>query len=209
MIRAAARRRDAEQNDWLLRGTPLPPWLRWPPPLLLVAAALLQWITPETVDLTFLVAAAPPLAALSYGPAATALLGGTVIMLLALPDVGLGRPGNRDELTIAFIALLSVVFAWVRSRREAQLVTVRTVAEAAQFAVLPPLPERVGRVRFAGLYQAAQHESLSAATSSTYAGGRGAYGPSSVMYGGTGSPPSAPSPHCSAPSARRSSTSPT
>ncbi|MFF8656328.1 PP2C family protein-serine/threonine phosphatase [Streptomyces huasconensis] len=160
MIRAAARRRDAEQNDWLLRGTPPPPWLRWPPPLLLVAAALLQWITPETVDLTFLVAAAPPLAALSYGPAATALLGGTVIMLLALPDVGLGRPGNRDELTIAFIALLSVVFAWVRSRREAQLVTVRTVAEAAQFAVLPPLPERVGRVRFAGLYQAAQHESL-------------------------------------------------
>ncbi|MEU4797458.1 PP2C family protein-serine/threonine phosphatase [Streptomyces sp. NPDC023327] len=160
MIRAAARRRDAEERDWLLRGTPPPPWVRWPPPLLLVAIILIQLITPKTVDLSFLVAAVPPLAALSYGPAATALLGGVVVALLTLPGFGLGRPGNSDALTITFIALLSILFAWVRSRREAQLVTVRTVAEAAQFAVLPPLPERVGRVRCAGLYQAAEHESL-------------------------------------------------
>ncbi|AZM52857.1 hypothetical protein DMA15_09805 [Streptomyces sp. WAC 01529] len=160
MIRAAARRRDAEERDWLLRGTPPPPWVRWPPPLLLLAIIFIQLITPKTVDLSFLVAAVPPLAALSYGPAATALLGGLVVALLSLPGFGLGHSGSSDELTITFIALLSVVFAWVRSRREAQLVTVRTVAEAAQFAVLPPLPERVGRVRCAGLYQAAQHESL-------------------------------------------------
>ncbi|MGV9885116.1 PP2C family protein-serine/threonine phosphatase [Streptomyces sp. NPDC003006] len=160
MIRGAARRRDAEQRDWLLRGTPPPPWVRWPPALLLLAIVLVQLITPKTLDLSFLVAAVPPLAALSYGPAATALFGGVVVTLLVLPDFGLGRRGSSDELTITFVALLSVVFAWVRSRREAQLVTVRTVAEAAQLAVLPPLPERVGRVRFAGLYQAAEHESL-------------------------------------------------
>ncbi|MEU6120773.1 PP2C family protein-serine/threonine phosphatase [Streptomyces sp. NPDC047123] len=160
MIRAAAGRRDADQRDWLLRGTPPPPWVRWPPPLLLLAIILVQVVTPKTVDLSFLVAAVPPLAALSYGPAATAVVGGVVIMLLSLPGFGLGHPGNSDELTITFIALLSVVFAWVRSRREAQLVTVRTVAEAAQYAVLPPLRERVGRVRCAGLYEAAQHESL-------------------------------------------------
>ncbi|MEU1144002.1 PP2C family protein-serine/threonine phosphatase [Streptomyces sp. NPDC005863] len=160
MIRAAARRRDADQRDWLLRGTPPPRWVRWPPPLLLVAIFLVQLVTPKTVDLSFLIAAVPPLAALSYGPGATAVLGGAVVGLLSLPDLGLGRPGNSDELTITFIALLSVVFAWVRSRRETQLVTVRTVAEAAQFAVLPPLPEWVGRVRCAGLYEAAQHESL-------------------------------------------------
>ncbi|MEU6989065.1 PP2C family protein-serine/threonine phosphatase [Streptomyces sp. NPDC046465] len=160
MIRAEARRRDAEQRDWLLRGTPPPAWVRWPPPLLLLAIFLVQLITPKTVDLSFLVAAVPPLAALSYGPAATAVVGGAVIVLLSLPTFGLGHPGNSDELTISFVALLSVVFAWVRSRREAQLVTVRTVAEAAQFAVLPPLQEWVGRVRCAGLYEAAQHESL-------------------------------------------------
>ncbi|MFD4632789.1 PP2C family protein-serine/threonine phosphatase [Streptomyces sp. NPDC058284] len=160
MIRAEARRREAEQRDWLLRGTPPPPWVRWPPPLLLLAILLVQLVTPKTIDLSFLVAAVPPLAALSYGPAATALLGGVVILLLSLPDLGLGHPGNSDQLTITFIALLSVAFAWVRSRREAQLVTVRTVAEAAQFAVLPPLREWVGRVRCAGLYEAAQHESL-------------------------------------------------
>ncbi|MFJ2770088.1 PP2C family protein-serine/threonine phosphatase [Streptomyces sp. NPDC087300] len=160
MIRAAARRREADQRDWLLRGTPPPPWVRWPPPLLLLAIVLIQLVTPKTVDLSFLVAAVPPLAALSYGPAATAILSGFVVILLSLPGFGLGHPGTSDELTISFIALLSVVFAWVRSRREAQLVTVRTVAEAAQFAVLPPLPERVGRVGCAGLYEAAQHESL-------------------------------------------------
>lgn len=160
MIRAAARRRDADQRDWLLRGTPPPPWVGWPPPLLLAAVVLIQTLTPQTPDLIFLVAAVTPLAALSYGPTATALLGGLVLLLLTLPGLGLGHPGSGDQLTITFIALLSVLFAWVRGRRERQLVMVSTVAEAAQLAVLPPLPDRVGRVRCAGLYQAAQRESL-------------------------------------------------
>ncbi|MET8689722.1 PP2C family protein-serine/threonine phosphatase [Streptomyces sp. NPDC004732] len=160
MIRAEARRREADQRDWLLRGTPPPPWVRWPPPLLLLAITLVQLLTPRTLDLSFLIAAVPPLAALSYGPALTALVGAVVLALLSLPVFDLGHPGNSDELTISFIALLSVLFAWVRSRREAQLVTVRTVAEAAQLAVLPPLQEQVGRVRCAGLYEAAQHETL-------------------------------------------------
>ncbi|CAM5618199.1 hypothetical protein SALBM135S_09742 [Streptomyces alboniger] len=68
MIRAAARRRDADQRDWLLRGTPPPPWVRWPPPLLLAAIVCTQLLTPRTLDLSFLVAAVSPLAALSYGP---------------------------------------------------------------------------------------------------------------------------------------------
>ncbi|QES41225.1 hypothetical protein DEJ49_09550 [Streptomyces venezuelae] len=160
MIRAEARRREAEQRDWLLRGTPPPPWVRWPPPLLLLVITVVQLATPRTLDLSFLVAAVPPLAALSYGPALTALVGAGVLALLSLPVFELGHPGNSDQLTISFIALLSVLFAWVRSRRDAQLVTVRTVAEAAQLAVLPPLQERVGRVRCAGLYEAAQHETL-------------------------------------------------
>ncbi|WP_447041939.1 PP2C family protein-serine/threonine phosphatase [Streptomyces sp. DSM 118878] len=159
-MRAAARRRDAEQRDWLLRGTPPPPWVRWPPPLVLAAVVAIQLLTPKTLDLSFLVAAVSPLAALSYGPAATALFGALVLLLVSLPGLSLGHPGNSDWLTIIFIALLSVLIAWVRGRRERQLVTVSTVAEAAQLAVLPPLPDRVGRVRCAGLYQAAQRESL-------------------------------------------------
>lgn len=156
---AAASRRDREEPGWL-RGAPPPHWVRWPPPVLLVVICVIQLSTPETVDLSFLLAAVPPLAALAYAASATALLGATVVLLLYLPGFGLGRPGESDVLTVAFVAVLSVVFAWVRSRRDTQLVTVRTVAEAAQFAVLPPLPERVGPVRCAGLYRAAQGGTL-------------------------------------------------
>ncbi|MEV0324442.1 PP2C family protein-serine/threonine phosphatase [Streptomyces sp. NPDC050658] len=158
-MRAAASRREREEPS-RLHGAPRPRWLRWPPPVLLAVICAIQLATPETVDLSFLLAAVPPLAALSYGASATALFGGTVIMLLSLPRFNLGRPGDSDLLTVAFVALLSILFAWVRSRRDAQLVSVRTVAEAAQFAVLPPLPERVGPVRCAGLYRAAQGGTL-------------------------------------------------
>ncbi|MFE0135374.1 PP2C family protein-serine/threonine phosphatase [Streptomyces sp. NPDC059037] len=159
MIRAAASRRDREEPS-RLREAPRPQWMRWSPPVLLAVICVIQLATPEAVDLSFLLAAVPPMAALSYGASATALFGGSVIILLSLPGFGLGRPGDSDLLTVTFVALLSILFAWVRSRRDAQLVTVRTVAEAAQFAVLPPLPERVGPVRCAGLYRAAQGGTL-------------------------------------------------
>lgn len=154
-----ARRPDGEERAWL-RGAPPPRWVRWLPIALLAGLCLLQAGTEEALDLGFLLAAIPPLAALSYGPAATALLGGIVVVLLDLPGLGFGRPGSSDVLTVAFVAVLSVLIAWVRSRRDDQLVTVRSVAEAAQFAVLPPLPGRVGSVRCAGLYRAAQRGAL-------------------------------------------------
>ncbi|MEU7579234.1 PP2C family protein-serine/threonine phosphatase [Streptomyces sp. NPDC041068] len=158
-MRAAASRRDQEEWGWL-RGAPPPHWVRGAPPVLLALICVVQLATPKPVDLGFLLAAVPPLAALAYGPAATAIFGGACIALIALPGFGLDRPGESDAATVAFVALLSVLFSWLRSRRDAQLVTVRTVAEAAQLAVLPPLPEKVGTVRCAGLYQAAQRGTL-------------------------------------------------
>ncbi|MEW2525898.1 PP2C family protein-serine/threonine phosphatase [Streptomyces sp. NPDC047071] len=159
MPRPAVGRRRARDPD-LPGRLPTPPWMRWPAPVLLVLTVVIQVLTPKSLDLSFLLAAVPPLAALAYGPAATALLGGLVLVMLNLPRYDLGHPGESDTATVAFVAVLSVVFAAVRSRRDAQLITVRTVAEAAQFAVLPPLPERVGPVRCAGLYRAAQHGTL-------------------------------------------------
>ncbi|WP_425442707.1 PP2C family protein-serine/threonine phosphatase [Streptomyces indicus] len=135
-------------------------WFRLLPVLLILALVILQEATPAGVELGFLLAATPPLAALAYGPAATALFGGCVVLLLTLPGLGWDHPGNADALTVSFVALLSVVIAWTRSRREAQLVTVRTVAEAAQLAVLPPLAPQVGPVRCAALYRAAQRGTL-------------------------------------------------
>lgn len=156
---ADRRHRGDEERGWL-RGAPPPRWVRVLPPLLLVTVCVAELASRHPLDIGFLLGAIPSLAVLSYGPVATAVFGAIVIALLNVPELQLNHPGNTDLLTITFVAILSVVVSLVRSRRDAHLVTVRTVAEAAQLAVLPPLPERVGPVRCAALYRAAQRETL-------------------------------------------------
>ncbi|MCB5170222.1 serine/threonine-protein phosphatase [Streptomyces bambusae] len=152
------RRRTAEPGR--LRGAPPPRWARVAPVVALVVLSAAQLITPASVELGFFLAALPPVAAFSYGAAGTALFAGVVLVLLGTPHLPVAHARGTDLATVAAVCLLSVVLAWVRKRRDEQLVSVRTVAEAAQFAVLPPLPERVGPVRCAGLYRAAQRGTL-------------------------------------------------
>ncbi len=141
-------RRGEERRSWL-SGAPPPRWVRALPPVLVgvICAATLA-----SDDLSLI--------HMSYGPPATALLCGAVIVLLTVPAFQLDRPGDADLLTVVFVSVLSVFVSFVRSRRDAQLDLERTVAEAAQRAVAPPLPERVGAVRCAGLYRAAQSGTL-------------------------------------------------
>ncbi|MET8247613.1 PP2C family protein-serine/threonine phosphatase [Streptomyces sp. NPDC005202] len=151
--------RGPDQRGWL-RGAPPPRWVRVLPVALVAAVCAAEIVSPGPLDIGFLLGAIPPLAVLSYGPLATALLGGLVVALLTVPALQLNHPGDTDLLTICFVAVLSVFVSFVRSRRDAQLDLERTVAEAAQRAVVPPVPERVGPVRCAGLYRAAQRGTL-------------------------------------------------
>jgi serine phosphatase RsbU (regulator of sigma subunit) len=130
------------------------------PWVLVVGVGVATLVSPHSLDIGFLLGAIPPLAGLSYGPLATALLGAATVALLTVPAFHLNDPGQTDLLTILFVAVLSVFVSFVRSRRDAQLDLERTVAEAAQRAVVPPLPERVGPVGCAGLYRAAQRGTL-------------------------------------------------
>ncbi|WP_344010162.1 PP2C family protein-serine/threonine phosphatase, partial [Streptomyces thermospinosisporus] len=116
--------------------------------------------SPDPVDIGFVLGAVPPLAVLVHGPLMTAVLGGLCVLLLSVPGFQLADVNRTDLLTIAFVAALSVLLSFVRSRRDAQLVTERAVADAVQRAVVPPLPERVGSVRCAGLYRPAQRGTL-------------------------------------------------
>ncbi|MFI2200072.1 PP2C family protein-serine/threonine phosphatase [Streptomyces sp. NPDC020192] len=143
-----------------MRGAPPPRWVRVLPVALLVAVSCATLITPHARDLGFLLGAIPPLAVLSYGPLATAVLGTAVVVVLNVPATHLNRPGNTDLLTIVFVAALSVFVSFVRSRRDAQLDAERAVGEAVQRAVMPPLPERVGTVGCTGFYRAAQDGTL-------------------------------------------------
>ncbi|MFG3102040.1 PP2C family protein-serine/threonine phosphatase [Streptomyces sp. NPDC048182] len=152
-------RRGEDRRGWL-RGAPPPRWVKVLPLALIVAVCGATLLAPDPVDVGFLLGAIPPLAVLSYSPVATALLGGTVVALLTVPAFHLDRPGDTDLLTVVFVAVLSVFVSFVRSRRDTQLDLERTVAEAAQRAVVPPLPERVGAVGCAGLYRAAQRGTL-------------------------------------------------
>ncbi|RSN56874.1 hypothetical protein DMH12_13375 [Streptomyces sp. WAC 04229] len=148
-----------DRRSWL-SGAPPPRWVRLLPPALILLICLATLLSDDRLDIGFLLGAIPPLAVLSYGPLATAALCGAVITLLTVPVFQLDRPGDADLLTVVFVAVLSVFVSFVRSRRDAQLGLERAVAEAAQRAVVPPLPERVGAVRCAGLYRAAQRGTL-------------------------------------------------
>lgn len=152
-------RRDPHRRGWL-RGAPPPRWVRVLPVALVSAVCVATLVSPNRLDVGFLLGAIPPLAVLSYGPLVTALLGLLVVVVLNVPWDHLNRPGNTDLLTISFVALLSVFVSFVRSRRDAQLQVERAIGEAVQRAVMPPLPERVGRVGCAGFYRAAENGTL-------------------------------------------------
>ncbi|WP_330296090.1 PP2C family protein-serine/threonine phosphatase [Streptomyces sp. NBC_00503] len=152
-------RRVREEPGWL-RGAPPPLWARLAPAVALFVLVCAQRVTPGDVEFGYFLAGLPPVAAFAYGAAGTAVFAGVVLVLLGLPGIGIAHARGSDLATVAAIGLLSVVVAWVRKRRDAQLISVRTVAEAAQLAVLPPVPERVGQVRCSGLYRAAQRGTL-------------------------------------------------
>ncbi|MDF3302891.1 PP2C family protein-serine/threonine phosphatase [Streptomyces tropicalis] len=152
-------RRNPDRRGWL-RGAPPPVWVRVLPVALMVLVCVVTLASPNPLDIGFLLGAIPPLAVLSYGPLATAVLGVAVVVMLNVPAFQLNHPGNADLETVVFVAVLSVFLSFVRSRRDAQLDLERTVAEAAQRAVVPPLPDRVGPVRCVGMYRAAQRGTL-------------------------------------------------
>ncbi|WP_406445140.1 serine/threonine-protein phosphatase [Streptomyces sp. NBC_00631] len=158
-VRGWSSRGYRDGRGWL-QGAPPPRWVRVLPVALLAVVTAATLISPDGHDFGFLLGAIPPLAVLSYGPLATAVLSCLVVLLLNVPATHLNHPGDTDLLTVTFVALLSVFVSYVRSHRDAQLLTERAVGEAVQRAVLPPLPERVGAVGCAGLYRAAQHGTL-------------------------------------------------
>ncbi|MFE4964540.1 PP2C family protein-serine/threonine phosphatase [Streptomyces sp. NPDC056660] len=108
-----------------------------------------------------LLAAGPALAASTNGPRGVLCVGLLAGVLGATLGTREGDPGH--ELAAVLSALLAVTLASalasaLRGRRERVLAAVRSVAEAAQHAVLKPIPETVGPFRVAVRYSAAAAE---------------------------------------------------
>ncbi|MEV6833948.1 PP2C family protein-serine/threonine phosphatase [Streptomyces sp. NPDC051133] len=107
-----------------------------------------------------LLAAGPALAAATNGPRGVLCVG---VLAVAVGAV-MGRHGVPHRgLPAVLAALLAVTLASglasaLRRRRERVLAAVRSVAEAAQHALLKPVPETVGPFRVAVRYSAAAAE---------------------------------------------------
>ncbi|WP_327371857.1 PP2C family protein-serine/threonine phosphatase [Streptomyces sp. NBC_01217] len=119
-------------------------------------------LVPEDVHLGPLLVIAPAITASFAGPLLTGAVGLLAVAAQAYIGLHFGVLTSRNVIVqIAALAVLSAVvvcFCVVRERRRRELARVRSVAEAAQHVLLWPLPDRIGPLRIACLYLAAEDE---------------------------------------------------
>ncbi|GAB3660609.1 PP2C family protein-serine/threonine phosphatase [Glycomyces tarimensis] len=143
-------------DEALTPGTVVPGWVRLLPIAALLLTALFQVSAPDPVHVGFATAIVPLLAAFVLGPVWTGVIAVVVAALVAAPIPQSDRVDGEDVFAVVVVCAVSVGLAWVRQRFQSRLVTVESVAEAAQRAVLPELPDQVGGLACAGLYHSAQ-----------------------------------------------------
>lgn len=134
----------------------------------MIALALIVAITVTdigigtSVHLGPLLVIAPTLTASFAGPRLTALVGALAQAALVIISVfhgGLTTTNHVAQLiALAVLSALVVFITYVRERRARELSRVRSVAETAQWILLRPPPRRIGPLRVAWLYLAAEEE---------------------------------------------------
>jgi serine phosphatase RsbU (regulator of sigma subunit) len=136
-----------------------------------VAAAawfVLVWIVdlllPDDVAVVIILIGLTPLfVSAVLSPGRTALVGLVCLAVAAVSPVW--DTSSRGSyvvrvLDVAILGVTAVLISVVRERRERHLSQVVAVAEAAQRAVLPTLPSRVGDLRISARYHSAAEEAL-------------------------------------------------
>ncbi|MCZ0207657.1 PP2C family protein-serine/threonine phosphatase [Streptomyces sp. UMAF16] len=149
------------------RARPRQPWpsaraLLVLPVALIVVITVVDMRAPYDVHLGPALVIAPALTPSFAGPRTTAAVGALAVaaqVFLGVTHGGLGTTNHIVQIiTLTVLVVLTVLYSALRMRRQAQLARVRTVAEAAQQVLMWPLPERIGAVRIASLYLAAEDE---------------------------------------------------
>lgn len=131
------------------------------PALIVAAVALLALVTGAGMNWLPLLAVGPALAATTSSPLGVLRIGVLAVALGTVVGIRGGGPGR--ELAIVLSAVVAVTLAsslasLLRGRRERVLAAVRSVAEAAQHALLKPVPATVGPFQVAVRYSAAAAE---------------------------------------------------
>lgn len=131
---------------------------------LITVVTVVDILSPPEVHLGPFLVAAPALTASFAGARTTALVG--AVAVLAQAGVAIARTSLTDlnhTYQIIALILMSVVvtfFAHLREEHESKVTRLRSIAQAAQGAVLRPLPLRSGPLSIASLYLAAEEEAL-------------------------------------------------
>ncbi|MFJ2305084.1 PP2C family protein-serine/threonine phosphatase [Streptomyces sp. NPDC087787] len=132
------------------------------PVVLVVVITAADIATGPDIVLGPLLVVAPTLTAWFAGPWTTAGIGVLAMAGEAANGWFAGRVASRnvmvEVIAIAVITSLIVVLCAVRDRHARQMARVRSIAEAAQQVVMWPLPRRLGPLRLACVYLAAEEE---------------------------------------------------
>ncbi|MER5686088.1 PP2C family protein-serine/threonine phosphatase [Streptomyces sp. NPDC002205] len=128
----------------------------------IVVITVVDILVPADVHLGPLLVIAPAITASFAGPRLTGAIGLLAVAAQAYIGWHFGAQFSRNVVVqvvaLAVLSCLIVCFCVVRERRERKLAQVRSVAEAAQHVLLWPLPDRIGPLRTACLYLAAEDE---------------------------------------------------
>ncbi|WP_052398300.1 PP2C family protein-serine/threonine phosphatase [Streptomyces sp. NRRL F-5123] len=132
------------------------------PVALVVVISVADATAPKDVFLSPMLAVAPALTASFAGPWRTALISLVAVGGQAFV-ASVGGGGNAVAWVWQFVALimlsvLLISFSYVRERRSRQLTRARLVAGTAQRVLLRPPPGRVGTLRIAWRYLAAEDD---------------------------------------------------
>lgn len=144
-------------------------WQPWQPSHALVAIPLgliavitiIDLLVPTYIHLGPLLVVAPAITPSFAGPRTTAVVGALAVAAQTVIAALRGGFTANHQVQIAAIALISlfiVLYAEGQERRARELDRVRSVSETTQRVVLRPLPHRMGSLRVASLYLAAEDE---------------------------------------------------
>ncbi|MEV5086048.1 hypothetical protein AB0K74_47780 [Streptomyces sp. NPDC056159] len=117
-------------------------------PLVLIAAIILADLrSPESVHLGPLLVVALAITASFGGYRLTGLIGALAVGTQVVTAELHGGPATTNHISqiiaLTILSIFAMIVCFVRDRRTAELAQVRSVSEAAQRALLRPLPDRL------------------------------------------------------------------
>ena len=131
--------------------------------LILVLACDLLAGTPSFA-LTVLFGVAPLIACAVLPPAPTAAVAAVAAGLAVVSGVWNGTLGTAQHvirgLGVVVVGTAAVVVAAIRDRREAEVARMTAIADVAQQAILPVIPDRAGAVKVAARYLSAAQDAM-------------------------------------------------